>query len=236
LLIFTAGLTACSGVIPETGGGEAPAGFPTSAIETEVVAPTALPGQGAPSEPGEPTPPPAAQVEPTHSGLLEEPVVLECTSPATQTPFMTEGPYYTPNSPERTSLVDDGMEGTRLTIVGYVLDSECQPVENAWLDFWQADAEGIYDNSGYTLRGHQFTDASGRYRLETVLPGEYPGRTPHIHVKVQAPDSPVLVSQLFFSGAPGNQTDRIFAEALVVDMEESGGGLTATFNFVVDTR
>ncbi|HNN13446.1 MAG TPA: hypothetical protein PKL78_07805, partial [Anaerolineales bacterium] len=80
---------------------------------------------------------------------------------ASLTPELTEGPYFTPNSPEHASLLEEGMPGTKLIITGYVYDTNCQPVANALLDFWQADANGVYDNSGYTLRGHQFTDANG---------------------------------------------------------------------------
>ena len=104
---------------------------------------------------------------------------------------------------------------------------------NALVDFWQADAGGQYDNSGYTLRGHQFTDANGRYQLETVVPGLYPGRTEHIHVKVQAPGGPVLTTQLFFPGVAGNQSDGIFDPALVIDVQDTGSGLNGTFNFII---
>src|SRR3954447_6103967 len=104
----------------------------------------------------------------------------------TTTPSLTEGPYYKAGSPERTSLLEANMPGTKVVLTGYVYDKNCRPVAHAWLDFWQADANGRYDNSGYTLRGHQYTDANGRYTLETVEPGEYPGRTVHFHVKVQA--------------------------------------------------
>jgi protocatechuate 3,4-dioxygenase beta subunit len=83
------------------------------------------------------------------------------------------------------------MPGEQLLVAGYVLDQNCQPIQNAWLDFWQADANGAYDNTGYVLRGHQFTDGQGRYYLETVLPGEYPGRPPHIHLKIQPPNGTV---------------------------------------------
>jgi protocatechuate 3,4-dioxygenase beta subunit len=102
------------------------------------------------------------------------------------------------------------------------------------LDFWQADAQGEYDNAGYRLRGHQFSDDAGRYRLETVLPGLYPGRTAHIHVKVQAPDRPVLTTQLFFPGEPGNQSDSIFSPQLLVAGQQTEDGMQATFNFVLD--
>src|SRR5688572_22345003 len=63
------------------------------------------------------------------------------------TQSQTEGPYYKPNTPERQSRLEEGMPGTRLILVGYVLDQNCQPLPNAWLDFWQADSNGEYDNT-----------------------------------------------------------------------------------------
>jgi protocatechuate 3,4-dioxygenase beta subunit len=124
------------------------------------------------------------------------------------TPEQTEGPYYKPNTPERSMLFEAGMKGERLIVVGYVLDQNCQPIPNTWLDFWQADADGVYDNSGYTLRGHQLTDSQGRYFLETVVPGEYPGRTEHIHVKWQTPNGQIHTSQLYFPNVAGNSNRR----------------------------
>lgn len=158
----------------------------------------------------------------------------DCTAPAALTPPMTAGPYYTSNPPENANLYQEGMAGTKLTLTGYVLDASCRPVPGARVDFWQADGRGVYDNTGYTLRGYQLTDAEGRYRLVTVIPGQYPGRTEHIHVKVQAPGGPELTSQLFFPGAAANQSDRIFDESLLVkNLAETPDGMTATFDFVV---
>ncbi len=148
----------------------------------------------------------------------------------------TEGPYFTPGSPERTSLLEPGMAGTRLTLTGYVYSTACQPVANALVDFWQCDDTGNYDNVGYTLRGHQFTDAEGRYELTTIVPGLYPGRTRHIHVKVQQPDQPVLTSQLYFPNEPRNETDGIFDSRLIMDLvepEDDAGGSTGFFTFVL---
>src|SRR5215207_6911090 len=69
------------------------------------------------------------------------------------TPELTEGPYFSSGSPRRRTLVTQGMRGTRLTITGYVLTTACRPIKRAKLDFWQADANGLYDNDGYRLRG-----------------------------------------------------------------------------------
>jgi len=142
----------------------------------------------------------------------------------------TEGPYFTPGSPERRSIVPDGASGTPLVVAGRVLDTSCRPVRRALLDFWQASDEGEYDNSGFGFRGHQFTDARGRFSLETVVPGLYPGRTRHIHVKVQAPERDVLTTQLYFPDEAANASDGIYVPELVMDVR----GERATFDFVLD--
>ena len=150
------------------------------------------------------------------------------------TPSQTEGPFFTPLSPKRTSLLESGVNGTKLTVTGLVVTRGCRPVAGALVDFWQADDAGAYDNSGYRLRGHQFTDAQGRYRLDTVMPGLYPGRTRHIHVKVQAPDKPILTTQLYFPGEGRNARDGIFHSALVMKMAAAKDRRAGVFNFVLD--
>src|SRR5256886_9380163 len=130
--------------------------------------------------------------------------------PTQSTPAQTEGPYFKPGSPARTSLIESGMTGTRLVLSGRVLTLACAPVAAATLDFWQADAGGSYDNSGYRLRGHHLTDPAARDSLETILPGEYPGRTEHIHVKLGAPGKPDLTTQLYFPHVARNQQAPIF--------------------------
>jgi protocatechuate 3,4-dioxygenase beta subunit len=158
------------------------------------------------------------------------------TCSARATPAETEGPYFKAGSPERTSLVDPGVAGTRLTVTGRVVDLTCHPLAGAVLDFWQADASGNYDNSGYRLRGHQATDADGRYSLLTILPGEYPGRTQHIHVKVTAPGRPPLTTQLYFPGSARNASDSIFDPALLMTVTDTaGGGKLGTYDFVLAT-
>jgi protocatechuate 3,4-dioxygenase beta subunit len=87
------------------------------------------------------------------------------------------------------------------------------------VEIWHADAGGEY--SGYDaesgapapsgggqaqpqtstryLRGHQRSDANGRVRFDTIFPGWYTGRTPHIHVKVHVGGYEVHTGQLFFN-------------------------------------
>ncbi|GAA3441973.1 carbohydrate-binding protein [Planomonospora venezuelensis] len=162
---------------------------------------------------------------------VDEP--LACT-PGRTTIAQTEGPYFKPNSPERDDLTA-GVSGTRLVVTGHVFNRACQPLSRVLLDFWQADTMGAYDNVRYTLRGHLYTDANGVYRLTTIVPGLYPGRTRHIHVKLQAPGRPqILTTQLYFPGEPRNNTDTIYDPSLLMNVRTVGSGREATFDFVLD--
>jgi protocatechuate 3,4-dioxygenase beta subunit len=152
------------------------------------------------------------------------------------TAAQTEGPYFKPSSPRRGSLLEPGVRGTRLVVEGTVLGTDCRPIPGVLLDFWQADADGRYDNTGFRLRGHQFADDAGRFRLETVVPGIYPGRTRHIHVKAQVPNQSVLTTQLYFPGEAANARDGIFNPDLVVKVEERDGSKLARFDFVLAVR
>jgi len=156
-----------------------------------------------------------------------------CGAGSEPTPQQTAGPFFKPRSPQRSSLLEPGLEGQRLILIGQVLDTRCQPVAGALLDFWQADAHGHYDNDGYRLRGHVFADAQGRYRVETILPGHYPGRTRHIHVNAQPPGGRVLTTQLYFPGEAANRRDGIYADELLVSMQRAGEALQASFDFVL---
>ena len=150
------------------------------------------------------------------------------------TPQQTEGPFYTPDTPRRSNLAVGGVSGAALLLTGDVVDIRCRPIRGALLDFWQADARGQYDNEGFRLRGHQFADSRGRFGLRTIVPGLYPGRTRHIHVKVQRPHGRVLTTQLYFPGEPRNRTDGIFDDALLMDIRRAGAGRRARFRFVLD--
>lgn len=156
-----------------------------------------------------------------------------CTDHDEVTPAQTEGPYYKRNSPQRTSFLEPGITGTPMVVTGTILTTDCQPLARALVDFWHADAQGVYDNVGSRLRGHQFTDEAGHYALQTIVPGRYPGRTRHFHVKVQAPNQPVLTTQLYFPAEPYNATDGFFNPQLLMTVQDTADGKVARFNFVV---
>ena len=223
-------LAACTGQAATGARSAATPGAPTP--ERSPTTPAAGPTQAQAS--ASPTQVPTAATSPS---VAQAPVLSPTPTVCDDddlTPAQTEGPYFTPNSPERASLLEPGVTGTKLVITGYVLTRDCRPIARALVDFWQADDRGQYDNQGYRLRGHLFTDQDGFYRLETIVPGLYPGRTRHIHVKVQAPNRPILTTQLYFPDEARNRTDGIFQPDLVMAVQDTPDGKAATFTFVRD--
>ncbi|MEV8633983.1 dioxygenase [Streptosporangium sp. NPDC051023] len=163
------------------------------------------------------------------AALQSDDGLLACTPGGSTTISQTEGPYFKPNSPLRSNIIPTGAAGTKLTVTGRVYSRSCKPLAQVLLDFWQADNVGTYDNTGFRFRGHLFTDANGVFTLTTIVPGLYPGRTRHIHVKAQAPNRPILTTQLYFPGEPRNQTDTIYDPRLLMKVQSG----TATFDFVL---
>lgn len=176
---------------------------------------------------------PSAQPNVDLAGTATPTAATTATCPMATTPAVTEGPYFKAGSPARRTLVDSGVVGTRLTLTGHVYTAGCAAVAGAVLDFWQADGNGQYDNSGFRLRGHQQTGADGGYQLDTVVPGRYPGRTEHIHVKVAGPGKPALTSQLFFPNSTTNDQDSIYLPALLVKLSGPNSALTASYDFLL---
>jgi protocatechuate 3,4-dioxygenase beta subunit len=171
----------------------------------------------------------------TGSGIAQAPLppTPACHDGDAATLPQTEGPFFKTSSPERVELLEAGMAGQPIELVGFVLTRGCKPLAGALLDFWQADDKGQYDNSGFRLRGHQFTDTEGRFRLRSVVPGAYPGRTRHIHVKVQPRGGRVLTTQLYFPGEAKNRSDGLFRTELLVRTAKNEGWLAGRFDFVV---
>jgi protocatechuate 3,4-dioxygenase beta subunit len=145
----------------------------------------------------------------------------------------TEGPYFKARSPHRADLREKGISGKFVELSGRVLTRSCRPVANALVDLWHADSEGVYDNSGFRLRGHVFTDAQGRYSFSTIMPGLYPGRTRHYHVKVKAPGKRLLTTQFYFPDEPRNKSDDLFRRELLLRVAVNGNALNAGFDVIL---
>ncbi|MFP5309570.1 MAG: hypothetical protein ACLGIR_08330 [Actinomycetes bacterium] len=130
------------------------------------------------------------------------------------------GPFFLETGLERRDITED-REGRRLRVGLQVVDAECEPVPGAVVELWHADARGDYsafldgsspdeEGEGTTfLRGFQVADADGVVEFETIHPGWYPGRTPHLHVRVDVEGINWLTTQLYF---PDEHNDQVLAE------------------------
>ena len=161
-------------------------------------------------------------------------------------PAQTLGPFYPRNATQRPANTDadlltvDGdrvlSKGVPIFLVGRVVDRRGQPVSGAVVEIWQCDANAVYhhpDGGAVSERDPTFqgygvdrTDAGGDFRFRTIQPVAYPGRTAHIHVRVQPASGRAFATQLYLPGDPGNARDfllsRLRAEeqqALMLVME-----------------
>ena len=180
-------------------------------------------------------------------------------SAAEPTVAATEGPFY-PTGPMRLTDVDNDLVkvmgrvqeagGEVIHLKGQVLDEDDAPLAGLRVEIWQCDLNGIYlhsrapsrdeYDSGFQGFGHDITDEDGAYRFRTIMPTVYPGRTPHIHVKVLNGDEELLTTQFYLADHPENARDRIYnrlseAERAQVTMifENGEDGPETTVNIVV---
>jgi protocatechuate 3,4-dioxygenase beta subunit len=178
------------------------------------------------------------------------------------TPAQTAGPFYPDHLPlDRDNdlvLVQGRAEpgkGTIAHLHGRILDPQGRPVRDAVVEIWQCDANGVYLHSrggdrarldaGFQGFGRCKVGADGAYRFRTIRPVAYPGRAPHIHVKVLHGEQDLLTTQCYVAGDPGNERDGILRamddqaarRSLVVDFTARAGTpeLDARFDIVLGT-
>lgn len=129
------------------------------------------------------------------------------------TPEQEEGPFYIDLARVRRDIVED-RPGVPLALAVTVVDADtCEPIRDAAVDVWHCDALGVYSgvsprsvNETY-LRGIQLTDKNGQAEFATIYPGQYPGRTTHIHVKVHTGGRQ---SNRTYSGGHVSHTGQLF--------------------------
>ena len=159
-----------------------------------------------------------------HAALL---LIASCAAAAALelTPAQTEGPYYPRRKPADTDAdltrIGNGpaAKGDVLVIDARVVDPDGKPIEGAWVEIWQTDAQGIYmhpddprnrrRDPNFQAYGETSTDAQGRVRFTTIRPPPYESRPAHIHAKVTPPGGSTLTTQLYFAGDPGLSRDGI---------------------------
>jgi protocatechuate 3,4-dioxygenase beta subunit len=168
---------------------------------------------------------------------------------------VTEGPYYLDVDKIRRDITED-RHGTPLTLDFFVIDaSTCKPIPKALVEIWHTDAGGAYSgvqgNTNDWLRGGQRANAKGKVRFQTIVPGWYSGRTPHIHMKVFVGGNEIHTGQVFFQArtlkqvyAQGvyaargqadmtNASDSIYRDAgsrAIVPLKRKGATVGAGFN------
>ncbi len=179
-----------------------------------------------------------------------------------RTPRLTEGPFYPDKLPLDTDndliIINNSLTpavGEITHLSGKILDAKGDPIKNAVIEIWQVDNKGVYihsADSGQRQRDTNFqgfgrfvTGFSGEYYFRTIKPVPYPGRTPHIHVKVKKGGRELLTTQIFVNGHPQNRTDGVLAglrepfdrELVLVDFkplkDSKIGELTARFDIVL---
>jgi protocatechuate 3,4-dioxygenase alpha subunit len=118
-----------------------------------------------------------------------------------------------------------GVEGSRITIRGRILDADRMPIPDALLETWQANSAGMYahpeDKQGPPLRtgflgfGRVATDDDGAFSLTTIKPGRVPGpggvlQAPHIAVSIfMRGILRRLVTRIYFPDEPSNEGDPV---------------------------
>jgi len=147
-----------------------------------------------------------------------------------------EGPFFKPKSPQRSDLREPSAQARPATLSGFVLTRSCRPLPGAVVDLWHADEKGEYDDVGFRYRGHVITGSEGIYQFRTIVPAVYTGRTRHYHVKVQAPGTRLLTTQLYFPNEPANSRDSLFQRELLMQLMDLGDGVTGRFDFVLNIR
>lgn len=143
------------------------------------------------------------------------------------TPRNAEGPFYPRQKPAdsdadltRVAGHAQRAKGTLLYVTGRVVDVSGAPLPGAELELWQANAFGRYHHPGdsdasgpidpdFQGYGRLVVDAGGSFRIKTIKPPPYAGRTPHIHFNAAA-GSTRLTTQMFFEGEAGNERDSLY--------------------------
>ena len=175
------------------------------------------------------------------------------------TPSQSLGPFY-PNKLPLDSDADltfiagkKGRASGHITnLCGQLSSVDGNILSNAKIEIWQCDAFGAYhhprDGGGidpfFQGYGKVTTDEEGRYRFKTIKPVSYPGRAPHIHVRVVL-ESKQLVTQIYVQGDPANDNDFLLnsirdeaaIQSLVIpfkkDLAAGTNELVAIFNPVI---
>jgi protocatechuate 3,4-dioxygenase, beta subunit len=179
-----------------------------------------------------------------------------------RTPAQTEGPFYPDRLPLDTDndllVINNAITpavGEVTYLGGRILDRRGSPLRNALVEIWQVDNHGVYLHSGSAQHarrdvnfqgfGRFLTGSSGEYLFRTIKPVPYPGRTPHVHFRVNVPGREKFTTQCYIRGEPANERDGVLrrisdpkarSSVIVPFLPLTGarhGELTARFDIVL---
>jgi protocatechuate 3,4-dioxygenase beta subunit len=156
-----------------------------------------------------------------------------CTGARTATPATREE-FYKSHAPERTSLRAADVTGPPLRVTGRVIGLKCGVIAEALVEFWQADAAGLYDLAGLRLRATQHTDVAGHFAFDTVVPGPAAGHARRLHVRVTPPGHPALSTVWFFPDDPTRTSDPAYRPALDLTAVVGADPRTVSLDVVFD--
>lgn len=141
-------------------------------------------------------------------------------------------------APLRTRLIESAPGGRELLVTGAVIGLRCGFIPGATVDVWHADANGAVSAAGTRWRGRQLTDAGGRYRVETIVPGAPVGQAPRLNLRVHVPGKATLTTMVFLPDSGGgarNSTDKAFDPLLAMTLiDQTPARVTASFNVILD--
>lgn len=156
-----------------------------------------------------------------------------CTDDPRLTPAVPIDRSFRAGAPRRSRLADPGTPGVPFVLSGVVSGVTCGRIAGARVDVWQADASGAFDASGFRLRGHQLTDANGRFTFTTVEPGPEPGRAKRLGLRVQVAGKFDLPTEVFFPDDPRASGDPRFRKELLLKLQRATSGRAASFDVVL---
>jgi protocatechuate 3,4-dioxygenase beta subunit len=172
------------------------------------------------------------------------------------TPRQTAGPFYPrgwTGEADADLLSVAGQAGPPagqvLQLAGRVFGADGLPRPGVAVEIWQADSGGRYHypqpgatsaDPAFQGYGRATTGADGGYAFRTLKPGEYTGRTPHIHFRLSGGGITPLITQMYFAGEPGNARDHLFGDLaeteqrrLLVALMPEAGALAGRFDIVL---
>jgi protocatechuate 3,4-dioxygenase alpha subunit len=163
-----------------------------------------------------------------------------------QTPSQTVGPFFHMGLllSSQSVLVNEQTTGQRIRILGRIFDGNGQPIPDALIEIWQADAHGFFNHPAdpnfrqadphFQGFGRSGTVNDGWFEFKTIKPGGVPGpngqiQAPYINIRVFSRGMLIhAYTRLYFSDEITNASDPVLTSleperraSLIATLEDS---------------